>query len=132
MADKYRCYLPLYTIHSGPWRNESQDASYEVHQNVRRVALVATSLPQLIQTYIWQSCIVNMKQTEPLTYSVHGLTHVHVCSVCSSYTQLSLIRTCASDDKSGINFQPISSKSRVLKKLLERSTCSLHTDNGCY
>ena len=43
-------FLPLYTVHPGPWWYQRQDPRYKINQDSWRIALVTTCLPQLIQT----------------------------------------------------------------------------------
>ena len=42
--------LPLHTVHPGPWWHQCQDPRYKVNQDIWRIALVTTCLPQLVQT----------------------------------------------------------------------------------
>ena len=49
-SQQHVSFLPLHTVHPGPWWYQCQDPRYKINQDSWRVALVTTCLPQLVQT----------------------------------------------------------------------------------
>lgn len=42
--------VPLHSVHSCPWWDQSHDSRHYIHQGIRRIVLVLSGSPQLVQT----------------------------------------------------------------------------------
>lgn len=48
-ADEWHGYIPLHTVDTRPWRNERQYPGHDVDERIRRVVLVSSRAPELVQ-----------------------------------------------------------------------------------